>query len=99
MAHQLAGLAARGRERETGHDVVQAHQQAQEVLTGDPGLAASLLVVGAELPFQDLVVAAHLLLLAQLQQVLALADTPAAVLAGGTGGPSRRTWACSTANP
>ena len=39
-----------------------------------------LLVVGAELALEHAVVAAHLLLLAQLQQVLGLLDAAAAVL-------------------
>ena len=46
-----------------------------------PVLAAGHLVVVVELLLEHLVVAARLLLLAQLQQVLALLDAAAAVLA------------------
>ena len=50
-----------------------------------PSWREALFVVGAELFLQHLVVAAGLLLLAQLQAVLALAQAAAAVLAGRVG--------------
>ena len=50
-----------------------------------PGLARGLLVVAAELLLEHAVVAARLLLLAQLHAVLALFQAPAAVLARRVG--------------
>ena len=83
VADELPGLTARGREAEPYQDVVEAAlEQAQEVVSGDAGLARGLLVVGAELLFEQLVVAARLLLLAELVAVLRCADAGAAVLAG-----------------
>src|SRR5262245_46154526 len=88
MTNQLPGLAPRSREAKPDEDVVEARlEQPQEVLAGDAVLARSLLVVGAELFLQHLVVAARLLLLAQLQAVLGLAQTAAAMLAGRVGTP------------
>src|SRR4051794_9421535 len=82
VAHQLASLRARRREAEPVDDVVQPQlQHPQQVLAGDAAALAGLLVVRAELPLEDAVVAARLLLLAQLQQVLRLLGAAAAVLA------------------
>ena len=82
MAHELAGLSARGREAEAVDDVVEPGlEDAQEVLAGDAALPARLGVVGAELRLEQAVVAARLLLLAQLQPVLALLLASAPVLA------------------
>src|SRR3954470_502778 len=79
---ELPGLGPRGGEAEAGHDVVEPRlEDAQQVLAGDPGLARSLLVVQTELVLEHAVVAAGLLLLAQLEQVLALLDPTTAVLA------------------
>ena len=78
---QLAGLRARAGEAEPVDDVVEPRlEHAQEVLAGVAGPAARLLVVVAELLLEQAVRAARLLLLAQLQQVLALLDAAAAVL-------------------
>src|SRR6267142_2636451 len=52
----------------------------QQLLARNARAARSLLVVAAELLLEQPVVAARLLLLAQLQQVLALLDTATAVL-------------------
>src|SRR6476469_5068598 len=82
MTDELARLSARGREAEAVDDVVETRlEHAQQVVTGDAALLVRLLVVGAELRLEQPVVPARLLLLAQLQQVLALLDAAAAVLA------------------
>src|SRR3954452_9008189 len=86
VGDQLARLAPRGGEAEADEDVVEAGlEQAQEVLAGDAVLARGLVVVGAELFLQHLVVAAGLLLLAQLHAVLGLTQAAAAVIAGRVG--------------
>ena len=86
VADELAGLAPRGGEAEPDQHVVEAGlEQPQQVLAGDAVLPRSLVVVGAELFLQHLVVAARLLLLAQLHPVLGLPHAPAAVLAGRVG--------------
>ena len=79
---ELARLGARGREAEPVDDVVEPGlEHPQQVLAGDAALPVRLLVVGAELGLEQAVVAARLLLLAQLEQVLGLLDAAAAVLA------------------
>src|SRR6187397_1997243 len=86
VPHELAGLRARGGEAEPVDDVVESRlQHAQQVVAGDATLLVRLLVVGAELRLEQPVVAARLLLLTQLQQVLALLDPAAAVLARRVG--------------
>ena len=81
MTHQLTRLTTRSTETEAIDHVVQAHlEKTQEVLTGDPLPAACYLVVRMELTLEQLVVAARLLLLAQLQQVFRLLDAPTPVL-------------------
>src|SRR6202000_2781860 len=78
---QLAGLATRSRDGETNEDVVEAAlERAQQVLTSDARLTRGLLVVDPELALEHAVVALGLLLLAQLQAVLALLLAAAAVL-------------------
>src|SRR5919197_541432 len=57
-----------------------ALEQREQVLAGDPGLARGLLVVVAELLLEHAVVAACLLLLAQLHAGLGLLLAPAAVV-------------------
>ena len=101
VADQLARLAARGGEAEAHEHVVEpALEQREQVLAGDPGLARGLLVVAVELPLEHAVVAARLLLLAQLQPVLALFQAPAAVLArAGRSGARRRTCPSGSARP
>src|SRR3954451_25415490 len=85
---ELARLAPRSREAEPHEHVVEpALQQAQQVLTRDARLAARLFVVGAELLLEHAVVAARLLLLAELQPVLGLLRAAAAVLAGRVRAP------------
>src|SRR3954451_9702628 len=82
VAHELASLRARRREPEPVDDVVEPRlQHAEQRFAGDAGRLRRLRVVRAELLFQQAVVAARLLLLAQLQQVLGLLDAAAAVLA------------------
>src|SRR5581483_7158347 len=72
VAHELARLCARRREAETVDDVVEPRlQHPQKLLPGDAGAPGRLLVVRAELLLEQAVVAASLLLLAQLQQILA----------------------------
>src|SRR5262249_5178733 len=82
VAHELPGLCAGRREAEPVDDVVEPGlERTKEVLAGNAALARRLLVVGAELRLEQAVVAAGLLLLAQLQQVLGLLDPAAAVFA------------------
>src|SRR4051794_12285659 len=82
VTDELARLRARGGEAEAVDDVVEPRlEHPQQVLAGDAALAGGLLVVRAELLLEQAVVAARLLLLAQLEQVLALLDPAAAVLA------------------
>src|SRR5439155_6158042 len=59
----------------------------QQVLAGDAGLAAGLVVVDPELLLLHAVVATRLLLPAKLDAVLALLLAPAAMLAGRVGAP------------
>src|SRR5689334_17871588 len=88
VPHELPALRPRGREAEPVDDVVEPQlEHAQEVLAGDAAAAAGLGVVAAELRLEHAVVAAHLLLLAQLEQVLGLLDAAAAVLARRVGAP------------
>src|SRR3954452_3722099 len=86
VADQLASLAARGCEAKPHEDVVQpALQHLKKVLARDAGLARGLVVVQAELLLEHAVVAAGLLLLAQLHAVLRLLLAPAAVVARRVG--------------
>src|SRR5215203_2746739 len=81
VTNELAGLRARGGEPEPVDDIVEARlEDSEQVLARDPTDAIRLLVVGAELVLEQAVIAARLLLLAQLEQILALLDPPAAVL-------------------
>ena len=78
---QLAGHVPALGEAGPVHHVVQAAlQDLQQVLAGHPALAGGFLVIAAELPLQDAVDPAGLLLLPDLQQVLALLRPVAAVL-------------------
>src|SRR5665647_909196 len=84
VAHQLPCLATRSAKAETVHDVVEPHlEEAQQVLAGDALLAARHLVVVMKLLLEHLVVASCLLLLAQLEEVLALLDAATTVLPRG----------------
>src|SRR5919202_1122588 len=86
VAHQLAGHVAGLGEAGPVHDVVQARlEDLQQDLTGLARLLVGLFVVAAELLLQDAVDAARLLLLAQLQQVLAVLAAAPAVLARRVG--------------
>ena len=83
---QLAGVAAGAGEAGAVDDVVEAAlQQLQQVVTGLAGATRGLGVVVVELLLEDAVGVAGLLLLAQLEEVLALLDAAAAVLAGRVG--------------
>src|SRR4051794_34796443 len=78
---ELARLRARRGEPEPVDDVVEPRlEHPQQLLAGDARALRGLGVVGAELLLEQAVVAARLLLLAQLEQVLALLDAAAAVL-------------------
>src|SRR5215217_4126319 len=78
----LAGLAPGAGEAEAHEHVVEARlEQSQQVLAGHAGLAAGLGVVVAELLLEHAVVPARLLLLTQLDAVLRLPRTAAAVIA------------------
>src|SRR4051794_26596059 len=86
VPHELAGGVAGRGEAGPVDDVVEAGlEDAQEVLAGPAGSAVGLLVVAAELLLEDAVDARGLLLLAHLQQVLALLRARAAVLTRGVG--------------
>src|SRR4030095_11101628 len=81
-ARERPRLGARGCEPEAVDDVVEPPlEHAQELLARDARAFRSLRVVGAELLLEQAVVAARLLLLAQLEQVLRLLDAAASVLA------------------
>src|SRR5689334_14551413 len=81
VTDELSRLRARGGEPEPVDDVVEPGlEHPQELLAGDARAPRRLLVVRAELLLEQAVVAARLLLLTQLEQVLALLDAPAAVL-------------------
>ncbi len=83
---ELTGLPARGGEAEPDENVVEAAlEHPQQVLAGDSRLARGLLVVVAELLLEHAVVAPGLLLLAELDAVLALLLAAAAVVAGRIG--------------
>src|SRR5581483_11903319 len=82
VADELPRLRARGGEAEAVDDVVKPRlEHPEQVLARDAALLVRLLVVRAELRLEQAVVPARLLLLPQLQQVLALLDPAAAVLA------------------
>src|SRR5580693_5382560 len=87
VADELARLAAAGSPSGPEDHVVEAQLEvAQQVLAGDAGLAARLLVEVAELLLQEPVDPPGLLLLAQLGQVLrALPHAVTAVLTGRVG--------------
>src|SRR5512132_558319 len=81
VAHELPRLGARGCEPEAVDDDVEPPlEHTQELLTCDPGAFGGLRVVGAELVREQAVVAARLLLLTKLEQVLGLLDAAASVL-------------------
>src|SRR4029079_17876079 len=82
VTNELAGLRARAGEAQPVYDVVEARlEHPQQVLARCSEAARLFLVRGAELLLEQAVVATRLLLLAQLEQVLALLDAPAAMLA------------------
>ena len=81
VTHELAGLVAARREPGAEDDVVDtALEHPQQVLAGDALLTGGLGVEVAELLLEQAVDAARLLLLAELEQVLALTDAAATVL-------------------
>src|SRR5690606_25403970 len=83
VADELPGLVAAGREVRAEHDVVETLlEHPQQVLAGDARLAVGDGVHVAELLLEHAVDAARLLLLAELEEVLALADAAATVLTG-----------------
>src|SRR3954451_17476156 len=74
---QLAGVPTRPGEPGAVHDVVEAAlEQLEQVVTGLAGAAGGLGVVVVELLLEDAVGEASLLLLAKLEEVLALLDPP-----------------------
>src|SRR6476620_4813783 len=82
VAHQLAGhVAGLGEAGPVDHVVQPRLEDLQQNLTGLAGLAVGLFVVTAELLLQHAVDAAGLLLLAKLEQVLAVLGATPAVLA------------------
>src|SRR5262245_61797784 len=83
VVHELARLGPGGGPAGAVHDVVEAQlEQPQQVLTGDAREAGGLLVGPAELPLEHAVDVLGLLLLLQLDEVLA-ATRPAAGAAVG----------------
>ncbi len=100
VADQLAGHVARlGEAGAEDHVVDPGLQDAQQVLAGLAGATLRLLVVPAELLLQDAVDAGGLLLLAHLQEVLALLDPRAAVLARRVGPDLDRALGASHLEP
>jgi hypothetical protein len=86
VAHELARLVATRREAGAEDGVVEPQLElAEERLARDALLARGLGVEVAELALEDAVDPSRLLLLAQLEQVLAVADAAAAVLTGRVG--------------
>src|SRR5215211_4551139 len=86
VADQLARLvAAAGQAAPVDHVVQPGLQQLEEGLAGDALPPGRLDVVVVELLLEDAVDAAGLLLLPELEVVLALLEPPAAVLAGRVG--------------
>src|SRR6185312_11563787 len=86
VPHQLAGhVPALGEAGPVHHVVQAAFQDLQQVLAGHPALAGGFLVVAVELPLENPVDPARLLLLPDLEQVLALLGPVAAVLTRGVG--------------
>src|SRR5260221_1692883 len=82
VADELTRLCARRGKAEAVHDVVETRlEHAQQLFAPYARTARRVLVVDAGLLLEQPVVAARLLLLAQLQQVLALLDAAATVLA------------------
>ena len=80
---QLPRLPSTRRKSQPDEYVVEAAlEHAQKVLAGDARLLGGLLVVDPELLLEHAVVALGLLLLAQLDAVLALAHPAPAMLAG-----------------
>src|SRR5215472_4156252 len=86
VPHQLARhVTALGEAGPVDHVVEAALQDLEQVLAGLAALARRFLVVVVELPLQDPVYPAGLLLLPDLEQVLALLRPVAAVLTGWVG--------------
>ena len=93
VVDELAGLGPGGRPAGAVDHVVEAQlEQAEQVLAGDAREAGGLLVGPAELALQDAVDVLGLLLLLELDQVLAPAAAPAgaAVRAGRVGAALQR---------
>src|SRR5205085_4527574 len=81
VADELARLRPRGGEAEPVDDVVEPRlEHPQQLLARDARAFGGLRVVRTKLLLEQAVVAARLLLLAQLQEVFALLDPPTAVL-------------------
>src|SRR5450432_649332 len=81
VAHELTRLVTTGRKPRAVDDVVETTlKDAQQVLASTARSTARLFVVAPELLFEDAVNARTLLLLAHLQQVLAVFGAAAAVL-------------------
>src|SRR5205085_8284270 len=86
VGDQLTGVTAGpGEAGAVDHVVEAALQQLEQVVTGLAGATRGLGVVVVELLLEDAVGVAGLLLLAELQEVLALLDPAAAVLARRVG--------------
>src|SRR2546421_2502635 len=92
VTDELPRLRARRGKAEPVDDVVEARlEHPEQVLACDPRALGRLRVVGAELLLEQAVIAARLLLLAQLQQIFGLLDAAAAVLARRIRAPFDRT--------
>src|SRR5207248_1487608 len=100
VAHQLAGLLAGVGKPQAVDDVIQPRlEDLQQVLPGHAGPPGGLLEMLAELPLQDAVHRARLLLLAQLRAVLGHLASPLAVLAGRKRTPLDGTLGAEAALP
>src|SRR3990170_3189389 len=83
VVHQLTGLRSSLGKTSAIDDIVEAAlENAEKVGAGDACLLGRLLVVPAELPLEDPVHGTELLLLAQLDEVIALPNPAAAVFTG-----------------
>jgi hypothetical protein len=86
VVDKLAGLGPGGGQTRTPNDVVKTLlEQLEEVVAGDPWPTGGLVVVAPELTLQDPVHGAQLLLLPQLDEVVALPNSTPAVLARRVG--------------
>jgi hypothetical protein len=89
---ELTSLRAGGGETGAPHDIVETLlQQTKQVLAGDAGTTGGFPVVETELSLEDPVHRAKLLLLTELDQIVAFPNSAPTVLAWGIRAPIDRT--------